>query len=122
MEIYKYVHISNMSILLAIGYDDLEDGEILSEDDMTGFTDIPESSKLHDIHMKDREVIKNENNIRQKCEQDKKKRHDLQNHRKKMYRYQYQNPKWNGVTKCHANVSWWDQFQETWTSENHSRR
>ena len=109
-----------MSILLEIGMpDDLEDGEIFPEDDMEEFADLPEKvSKLQDLGgMKDREVVKTAKHGRNKWEQDKEKKSPkftrVQNYRKKMYQYQYQDPKWNGVTKYHAAVSWWDQFQET---------
>ena len=116
-----------MSILLAIGMsddlkDDLEDGEILSEDEFTDIDEQVTSNKLQDHNTMN--AANTEVNGDQTCKEHVKKRSDyarLQIYHKKTYMYQYQNPKWNGVTKYHQNVgvSWWDQFQDTNTAGNH---
>ena len=87
---------------------DLEDGEIWQDDEFvqTEFVHVPEQvSEVQDC------MTNTENNgHHQKYVRDEQKQPDftrVQPYHKKMYRYQYQNPNWNGVTrkKCRGGTS-----------------
>ena len=106
---------------------DLEDGEIWQDDEFvqTEFVHTLEQvGEVQDTRMTDAAVTNIENSGHRKCaRRDVKKKPDftrVQTYHKKMYRYQYQNPNWNGVTKkkCRVRMSWWNQCKETSATEH----